>query len=201
MAKDGKRGLTPEQWVEVRAAYEAGDTIVALSERFGVRRQTIQQRRDREAWTVRPTVQMDGDARTVQRRAQAQVIDIGTRRAVEQLESSGVIKVISEAAVDELRATSQASKLAAEYTLEMLRRAVNGEIQPAMSPGEQTEADVARSVLMAYNLFTKTVRENAGIRPGTATVDERPASSGITIKHQRIETVKVAVDERGRKLA
>jgi DNA-binding transcriptional regulator YdaS (Cro superfamily) len=44
------RGLTSEQWAVVRERYEAGETVTALSESYGIRRATIADRAKRERW-------------------------------------------------------------------------------------------------------------------------------------------------------
>jgi hypothetical protein len=112
-------------------------------------------------------------AKTVQKRAQAAVIDIATRRALESPSGRAAIDAVAEAVVvdaEELVATVTAARKASKYMNTILDAAIAGEIPPASMPGEQTRADVAKSVMTAYRTFTTTVRDNSGLRPGTPSV-------------------------------
>jgi len=173
MAKDGKRGLTPEQWVEARNGFLCGDSISALSERFGIRRQTIRDRATRERWMVDGGVQVDGRntgeplSTTIAKRTMASVTDISIKRAMAQVEASGVVDSIAE----ELLATIRAKQSAARFIVAFLERAERGEIVPANMPAMRDESQVAKDIMGAYKIFSSTIREDAGIKPGTATLD------------------------------
>lgn len=178
------RGLKPEQWAEVRSKFEAGISYARLSKDFGIRRPTITDRARREGWTVQATVHVHGDesvqgppgetiAKTIQKRAQASVIDIATRRALESPSAQAAIDAAAAAVVEEaaeLVATVTTARKAARYMNDVLDAAMAGKIEPASSPGQQTVADVAKAVMAAYRTFTTTVRDNSGLRPGTPSI-------------------------------
>ncbi len=194
MAKDGKRGLTLEQRADAKQAFTNGESLRGIATRLKLRYATLHAMAQRESWTVSPTVSLSGqipiDARRVRSQAQSNVIDMTSRLAADHAASSGMLEAISADVVDELAATTTAAKLAAQYAIDFLTLAKNGEILPAMSPGEQTVADVAKSVMAAYGMFSRTVRENAGLRPGQASVARqdgaKPTSLRIKIAPQPI---------------
>lgn len=167
MAAGGKRGLSPEQWAEVRKSYEAGDSEAALSRRFKVDRKTIRLRRTREQWIPQVSPQVGrAEIKEIHERTKARVIDIGTRQAVEVAVKSGAVDEIADSIASELRNTVLAARIAGEYAVKLLTQAHNGEITPASMPGEQTVADVFKSMMSGYKLFASTTREIAGLRPG-----------------------------------
>jgi hypothetical protein len=174
------RGLKPEQWAEVRKAYESGEAVLSISKRFGARRQTIMDRAKRETWTAQPTAHVSGPevAKTVHRN----VIDIASRRALSTPQGKAAVEAATEAvavAAEELLATVTAARKAATYINDLLDKALNGEIIPASAPGEQTDADVAKSVMTAYRTFTTTVRENAGVKVGAPSVPRDDAAEKV----------------------
>ncbi|HET9029255.1 MAG TPA: hypothetical protein VFN49_03690 [Candidatus Aquilonibacter sp.] len=181
MADGGKhRGLPLERKADLKKRYEAGEPVAKLSREFGVRRHTIAEWAKKETWTVHVSVQVD--AKTVQQRAQSNVIDLASRKAVEQAEADGTIDEIKESIAAHLLATAEADKLAGEYMVDLLEKAKAGAITPAASPGEQTIADVAKAVMAAYRTFTATVRENAGIKTGAPTLPQEKPSKVDTVK-------------------
>lgn len=179
MARAKRRPLAPEQWAEVRKAFEAGATEADLSRRFGPDRKTIRARRLQENWipqVIPQHVPSNTELRNLHERAQAKVIDFTTRKAFEQIEESGVVEVVVGDTIETRRLVVQASRIASEYIVAVLTRAKDGKIKPAMSPGEQTEADVVKSMMSAYKMFASMTREVDGLRPGTPTIatdDER----------------------------
>lgn len=162
-----QRGLTAEQWTEARKAYEAGESEASLSRRYGTDRKTIRLHRVREQWTPQVTPQVGrAEIKEIHERTKARVIDIGTRQAVEVAVKSGAVDEIADNVASELRNTVLAARIAGEYAVNLLTQAHNGEIEPASMPGEQTVADVFKSMMSGYKLFASTTREIAGLRPG-----------------------------------
>lgn len=179
MADKPKRGLSSEQWLEVRKAYEAGESVSALSKRFKIRRPTIDGRIRREGWTVQPTVQVHGTAKAIQQRAQSKVIDIATGKAIDSLVESGAISGVAEAVAEELIATSTAGRLAAQAMVAMLTKLKDGLIKPASEPGEQNEAQVYKDAMSAYRTFQTTVRENHALAKTQPSIPRDDSSSKV----------------------
>jgi len=167
-----RRGLTPEQWAEVRPAFEGGESILSLAKRFGVKRDTIAARRDREAWVIGHDVgHMPNreQQRVVRDRAQGQVIDIASRRVVEKLDTSGALDAMAS---DIARAVADNAPMVIK-----LNRLINlyadfalGEGKPeslCMRPSEkQSHADVLKALVGAMQIGIAATREVAGLRPG-----------------------------------
>lgn len=180
--KGKKRPISDEQWTEIRAAHAKGESDLSIAKRLGIHRNSIRNRRAADGkrgdpWIVQPDVRV-ANPEAVQRQAQAKVIDLATRRALEQAEQSGVVADIADAVAAELLATQTAAKLAGEYMVSILKDAKAGKIAPASSPGEQTKADVAKAVMSAYRTFQTTVRENHGLRPGTPSIPKDTDGDG-----------------------
>lgn len=192
-----RRGLTPEQWSEVRTAYESGEAVLAIAKRLGARRQTIMDRAKRELWTAQPTAHVSGPE--VRKTAQRKVIDMVSRQAVDVAKSSGLTDEIGKSVAAELLATAEAGRLAAEYTIDILKRAKSGEIKPAAIHGVQTDVGVYKDAMAGYRTFVGTVRENAGIERGEASVgSDADADKSIVIVQRRLEPRKIDVDKDGR---
>lgn len=184
------RGLTDEQWGELRRAYEAGDSIVSLSKRFGVSRPTIMVHRDRGAWILQPSLQCQltkTDAKSVRERATAQVIDIATKRAVEKIEQSGGLDEQVAAVEDLLRMQAPLYAKAAKLINVTLDKAISGELRLGVTQGETT---AVTDILNALSKFSKDTRTGAGLRDGTPTVN------GEGEVDQRVDEIVLVVRDR-----
>jgi hypothetical protein len=198
-----KRGLTSEQWAHVRAAYERGESILSLSKRFGVKRDTIAARRDKDCWVIGG---VDGAAagspighmpnreavRIVREQTQGKVIELASRKAVDQMVEAGAVDQI---AADIALAVATHGRLGRKITalLEQYvdfglgegptKQVKNGEklpIAPNIMPGtNQSHADVIRSLVAAGEGAVHLVREIAGLRPG------QPSSSAHSAKNKQ----------------
>lgn len=166
-----RRGLTPEQWAEVRKAYEAGESVLSLSKKHGVQRQTIMGRRDRETWTIRSTTHVSGrtEQRAVRERAQSKVIDIASRRVVEKLDTSGALDAmaadIARAVADNAPMVLKLNRLVNLYADFALGEGKSESLR--MKPSEkQSHADVLKALVGAMQIGIAATREVAGLRPG-----------------------------------
>lgn len=187
MAGDRKRGLTAEKWAEVQKRYELGESIAALSRAFKIRRATIIGRRDKECWTVHVTVQANGqsEAKTVQRNAQAKVIDIATRQALDDLKQSGAIDDIAQSLAEELVISSRLRPKMAK-AIETLADGINGgTLKPADMPATRDMAQFVKDAMGAYHVFLSTLREDLGRVKGTPTApseaDNKPKVTRFVI--------------------
>jgi hypothetical protein len=182
------RGLSVERWAEVRKAYEAGESVLSLSKRFGIRRPTIDAHRDKETWIVHPTVQMHGEAaKTVQARAQAQVIDIATKRVVEKMEESGALDAHAQAIDTLLQIQAPLYAKAAKLIEKTLDKAIGGTLRLGVTQGETT---AVTDILNALSKFSTETRKGAGLRDGTPTVaseneDDRRIEEAVLIVRER----------------
>jgi hypothetical protein len=182
---------------KARDLYESGESIAAVSRATGIRRQTLCKLRDKEGWQVRPSVQVDArTTKTVQQRAQAQVIDITTRRVVDEVVDSGIIGMQADLIA---RTIEEHAVLAAEmvaYAREVIADARAGRIE---IPRTQTTADLANAVAGIVARAISISRDVAGLRSGQASTGKsNDSDEPIRIEQRRLETVKIAVDERGR---
>jgi len=194
MADQSKRprGLTPEQWTEARAAYERGESIASLAKRFGVKRDTVAGRRDREAWVIgQGTGQGIGhvpgrtEQRVVRERAQGQVIDMASRRVVEHLASSGAIDTMA-AGIAAAVAANAPMALKLNRLVELYVDVALGE-QAAdslyMEPSDkQSHADVLKALVGSMQIAIAATREVAGLRPGQSSAsaaDGKPKDAPV----------------------
>jgi hypothetical protein len=180
MPKRGAKELTEREIAEARAAYEQqGAPLAILADRLGCHRTTLRRIKERDNWIVPVDVPVahGGTRAEIHKRAQSNVIDLASRRAVAKAEASGAIEHIGHVIAEELVATQEAAKLASEYMINVLERAKNGLIEPAT---EQTEADVAKAVMSAYKTFQSTVRENHGLRAGTPSIPKDDDADRVT---------------------
>lgn len=180
------RGLTAEQWTELRAAYESGESVSALSRKYGVRRHTIAARSQREAWTVQPTVQVDTKA--VQRNAQATVISLATRKVVEQAVADGMVEAVAAELTEALQLHSSIELLMLKFAEDTLKRSLGADGTVPLREGTHTsEAGERKDAMAAAAMAIDKSRELRGKRPGVPTVDADAADG----KPQVIEFVVV----------
>jgi len=194
MAKDGKRGLTSDQWVEVRAAYEAGASILGLSQKWGVARTTIIAHRDTEAWTIQPQPTGVGpslaDRRRVRDQTQAKVIDLASRRAVEVMTQTGQIdslaKVLGRHAQLSIKLTD-VMDLYLDMAVGKIPVDENGERINLVPPSEkQNHFDVLNALVSAFKNAIAATRDAGGLRPGQSSdsVGSTEADEPTTIVRQ-----------------
>lgn len=189
----GRRNDIP--WNEIQAAYEGGETnISALSKRFGVKRDTIAKRRDAEKWATKGQI---ADA------ARSNVIDLATRKAIEQLGGEESIVADAAAAIENnLRAIGPLYAKAAKLLDRTLERALrlgqkddSGQfVKDALILGDhQGETTAVSDILNALSKFTRDNRLDAGLKEGTPTAD---ADKKPDEDDQRVEQAVLIVRER-----
>ena len=173
MAKDGtakRKPLTPKQWAEMRAAFEAGESEASLSRRFVVDRKTIRSRRAREQWIPHVSAQVGkAEATTIRDRAKAQVIDIATKRAVEAAVEDGSIAAAAAAIVADVQSGllrhAEIERHLLDLALDTVQRSIDGRLRPGVTSSEAAERkDAVAAARMAIDLS----RDIAGLRPGQA---------------------------------
>jgi hypothetical protein len=160
--KRGPRSSIP--WLKIRTDFLNGETdFAALGKKYGIARETISRKAtaDKKAgqeWASRKEIH------------HAIVTDVTSRIASRVAAEEGA------RVAEELLAIGEASKLAAEYTKDILTKAKTGEI----TPGEkQSAADVFNTVMAGYARFVTTVREDHGIRAGQSSVPTEAGSDSI----------------------
>ena len=183
------RGPTAEQRAEARRAYESGESMASIAQRLKLRRETLRSIAIRETWedlqTAQPTAPPTAQ-RTAQKRARGEVIDMMTRRAVEQIEQSGVIEEQADYIAKALSAHGRVADLLMTYAEKQLRRAVEGSIQP----GErQSEADVMNAIISAVAKAFSASREIGGVKAGQMSAESGPkVDPHVTVTVRRLPT-------------
>lgn len=153
----GRRNDIP--WPEIQAAWEGGETNISeLSRRFGVKRDSIINRRDKEKWATKGQI-----AET----ARAKVIDIVTKRAVESLEKAGTLDASTRAIEHLLEQTIPLYAKAAALLDASLDRAIEGRVRLGATQGETT---ALTDILSALSKFSRDIRTGAGLREGTPSI-------------------------------
>jgi hypothetical protein len=162
---DGKRGpgrRSDIPWDKVQADYEAGLTVKALAEKYGISEKQIRRKIKSQKWETKSA--------KVQA-AQNKVIDIATRQAIEnvtpelqkQIESgllrhAEIEELLLEVAVATLRRVRQ----------QMVARAN----RPLRSGRNTSEADEIRAAMESAIKALTGSRELHGLRPGDPSVGE-----------------------------
>jgi len=153
-----------EKIPEARRAYERGESMLSISRRFSIRRQTLMKIRDRECWIVDPSAQRDErvcaeEAQAVRKRVTAQVIDIATRQALEKPETVVAIDDLAEAL---RRQSALASKLMT-LTENLVDAVSSGEVEPAFHSSRATLIAETVSAAERAQAFARTA---AGLKAG-----------------------------------
>lgn len=184
----GRRNDIP--WNEIQAAYEGGETnISALAKRFGVKRDSIAKRRDKDKWATKGQI-----ADT----ARSNVIDLASRRALEKLGGEQAVEQIADEIVSAIKEIPALHAGAAQLLKRTLNRALGVE-----DPDEKTsrlvlgdhqgETTAVSDILNAISKFTRDTRLDAGLKEGTATAE---ASKGEDEDDKRVEQAVLVVRER-----
>jgi hypothetical protein len=191
--------LSPEARAEARQRYERGEPLQAIARSLGVDRKVLRRLREREGWAVPVSVPDVGQfSSAVQRRTQAEVISLAARRGVEQAEASGALQQQANTLED---AFALSGALIADFGNGASETVADWRAGRIEIPKTQTSADLALAVGSVVARYASMVREAAGRKPGQPTVEQATESNGpIRIEHRRLETVKVAVDEKGREI-
>jgi hypothetical protein len=178
-------------WSPIRSAYEnEGVTNVSeLSRRFKVTRESIIRHRDNDKWR---------DAAQMSDKVSANVIDIATRRAVE----NGVVDRITEALNANIESVLSAqprllAKLT-EYAEKLIDKGINGELLLGKVSGEH---EAFNAILSGASRLFRDGRLVAGVPSDEASTSDHTKQTGLTIKRERLEPVKIPVDEKGRKIS
>jgi hypothetical protein len=180
------RGLSDDQWAEVQAKFGSGSSISELEREYGVRRATIRDRAKREGWTVQVTVQVDGVntgqplGEVVQKRARANVIDIATKRAIEQIEASGAVDEAAGTIAEELIISRRLALKMAQAMESFIDGVVAKEYKPSDAPATRDMAQFMKDVQGAYKIHLSTIREDAGLKSGQATVAKDDADNKVS---------------------
>lgn len=194
-SKRGKGRRNDIPWSEIQAAYEGGETnISALAKRFGVKRDSIAKRRDKENWATKGQI---ADA------ARSNVIDLATRKAIEQLGGEDAVVADAAAAIaTNLQAIGPLYAKAAQLLDRTIDRALRlGQkdkegnfVKDALILGDhQGETTAVSDILNALSKFTRDNRLDAGLKEGTPTSD---ASRTDEEDEQRVEQAVLIVRER-----
>jgi transposase-like protein len=199
MAEDRKRGLTPEQWAEVRSAFESGESIKSLAARFGVKRDTIAARRDRAPWVIKPGTPIGhvpgiAEARAVREQVKSNVVAIASHESYKRLEESGVI----EDMIHGFEMDVKFERELLEFASAVLEKARSGRLRPGAITSEAAES---KDVVAMGKTALEVRRLGAGKTAGEPTVERNVTGTGVTIVTQRLEPRKIAVDEKGRQIA
>lgn len=197
----GKGGRKVIPWPEIRKAYEAGESIASLSRRFSVRRHTIAARAQKECWTVQPTVHMDAKtAKAVQAKAQSNVIDIATKKVVEEFQASGDPEKMAATIAERLKAVAKLDLLALQLLERGFERALklgvkdpetNKLVEGALILGDhQGETTAINDLLNAKSRLLRDLRLDGGLKDGT------PSAESVDPEEQKVDQLVLVVRER-----
>lgn len=180
MAADGKRGPTLEQWLEIRSAYEAGESEASLSRRYGCERKTIRLRRGRESWTTQVATHLGRTERKAAvDKAKSQVIDIATRRAVETAETDGTMAQVVRELRDALVVHAELEFLALELSRDTLLKSKAGLLRPG---AHTSEAGERKDAIVTYETAVSVSRLIQGLRPGQASVPRQDVAKPKSLR-------------------
>ncbi len=197
----GAKAMTPEQWAQVRAASEGGESDGSLVKRFGIARNTIKDRRKKEGWGTSENAQKRAADRvadsvrqgSVMQAVRGNVIDMSSRKAWDRVVESGAVDHLANALSKQAEVCSELM----DALLHTIRDFRNGDITPSI---HQNKADVLNSLANATKNVVGVGRDVGGLRPGipsTATSSDE----GLTIEERVIEPTKLIVDSNGRAIA
>lgn len=173
----GRRSDIP--WEAIQERFETGETNVSkLSKEFGVSRQAIIRRRDRDKWTTKQQV-----ADTVR----GKVIDIATRKAIENL---GGDEKLADAVAAHIQADlldhAEIAALAMRASKKTLQDYIDGNIAPG---DKQSMADVFDKVMSGAGKGIDFSREINGLRPGQPSTQKEG-------EEQRVDEAVLVVREQ-----
>jgi hypothetical protein len=198
--RSGKGRRSDIPWNEIQAAWAEGDNnFSSLEKRFNVKRHTIAKRAKAENWPTKGQV-----AQVVQ----SKVIDIATRKAIEDL---GGAEAVAATVAADIRTNLQAigplyakaAKLL-DRTLERALRLGEKDDKGNFVPGalilgdHQGETTAVSDILSALSKFTRDNRLDAGLKEGVPTAEAGKAESE---DEQRIEQAVLIVRDRKTEVA
>jgi hypothetical protein len=187
--------VSTEAISEARRLYEAGGSLHAISRETGLHRATIRKLRDAEAWVPGETPQDRGQvADTVKAAIRADVIGLGRKRGIEQVIESGVVEETADLMATILREQGRLVLSVTRSSQDAFRRYEAGEMDPA-------QAIVLRAIVGSATQALAAGRDFAGLKSGQpSTLPRTEGEEPIRIEQRRLETVRIAVDEKGRML-
>jgi hypothetical protein len=166
MAEDRKRGLTPEEWLEARAAFEAGESEQSLASRLHVDRKTIRSRKIREAWIPHITPHMGKtEAKALADSVKSNVVAIASHEGFRRLEESGVL----EEMLHGFELDIQLGREIVEFALGQVVKAKTGNLRPGALTSEASES---KDVVALAKAALEVRRLAAGRTAGEPTVME-----------------------------
>jgi hypothetical protein len=194
-----KFSLDPEAVAEARARFERGEPLNRIAKSMGTHNTTLRRLRDAQEWTVQVPVQdVAHFDSTIQRRTQAEVIELAARRGIEHAEASGLVEKHADLLED---AFTLSGALIADFGKGASETVADWRAGRIEIPKTQTAVDLALAVGGVVAKYASMVREAAGRKPGQATVEQvTDVNAPVRIDQRRLETVRIPVDERGRKL-
>lgn len=159
----GRRNDIP--WNDIQAAYECGETNVSeLARRFGVKRDSIAAHIKKGNWVSNG--QAKGQAVEA---ARSKVIDIATRKAIDQL---GGEQQIADEVAAALRADLEAHPKIAALLMEASEQTLEKYISGDIIPGEkQSKADVFNATVQGVAKALTISRDINGLRPGQSSTE------------------------------
>lgn len=174
---------TQEQRAEAKFRCEAGESYHSVARLLKIRRQTIMLWADKEHWIipVRTTEPENELVRQeIKEQVRSSVIDISTRKAVEQIASTGALDDMILDLTSDVRMTSRLGQ-SVDKTID---RFLEGKILPGKM---QNEADVLKSVIIAAKSYAELRRTMAGKGSGDASIDLGPkVDTNITLNVRRL---------------
>jgi hypothetical protein len=180
----GRRNDIP--WNKIQSAYEGGETnITTLAQTFGVKRDSIAKHRDKEKWATKGQI---AEA------ARSNVIDMATRRAVEQLGGQQAITAAASDIANNLQRIPALYAKAGNLIDTMIDKAINGTLKLGVTQGETTALN---DILGAMSKYTRDNRLDAGLKEGTASTDASKSDDD----EQRVEQAVLIVRERKAEVA
>jgi hypothetical protein len=192
--------LSPEARAEARQRYESGEPIAVIARTLGTHRMTLQRLREREEWTVTASVaEVQQVSSAVQRQAQSQVIELAAYEALKRAEASGTVERVAdvlEAGRKGLEKHGALSDLTLAFAERMMQSVIDGEI---VCPKNQSPSSFFAEMVSGMRGAIALSREVFGRKAGQESMPQTgDASAPIIIERQKLETLLIPVDDKGR---
>jgi hypothetical protein len=196
--------ISKEDRENARRIYEETGNISEVQRQTGISRPTIRKIMREELWTFHPPFQEESqpfqgtNCVSVQQKAQAEVISIATRQVIENAQTAGLVDQQVDFIEESLKAHGELSAGLLAYAKEILADARSGNYH---LPKGHTTAQYAHDVAELIAKAISTSREAAGLKSGQmSSLKSTMADEPIRIEQRKLETVKINVDARGRKI-
>jgi len=162
--KRGQGRRTDIPWADIRTAYESGEEtgFEALGRKFGVDGRTVSRRSKSEKWVV--------IADEMQRRTHSNVIDLATRKAVEQLGGDAGIEAQAHSIVENLRRHAEIETLLLDVAKVSLEEAKSGKF--TMVSDRVTTAEARERAVNAAAKAIDKSREIHGLTAGRPSIEQ-----------------------------